>query len=192
MPSVIGCPEALALTHSVRAAREFCAHTLVWNYETSPIPSAAGVSRYTLQIDTGAELVRLFGVRVGDDDYDVPNGFTGRRLMREGMGSIAVMVGNQDFNLSPAPTLDGLDIVTDLSVKPTLDAVTWPDDLSAYVTDIAYGAIASLCVLPKQDWTDTATAAINAGLFKDRIGTVGFQVSKGMGRSKQRPYVEFF
>lgn len=184
LPSVKGCPDALAVDHIIKAARVFCARTLVWQYDTT-ILSAAGIARYTLQIEDEQELVRVLLVEVGEQPYSIPSGAEGRRLARRGEGYFCTMVGSQDFVLSPPPGADDLPIVTDIAVKPSFDAVSWPDDFEEYVTDIVHGAVASLCAIPSQDWTDANTAAVQQGLFMGRINTVALKVERGLGRSHQ-------
>lgn len=183
LPSVGGCPDHLAIDHTIKAAREFCSKTLAWNFEAREIPSARDVRLYTLQLGEDQELVRVLRLTVNGTQYEVPTGFKGRA--RDLGGYTATMVGGNDFVLDPAPNQDGLAILTDLAVRPTLAASQWPDDLSEYLTDIVAGAIATLCVLPNKDWTDLQVAAVNRAIFQDRINTVGLVVSRGRGRSRQ-------
>lgn len=193
LPSVVGCPQSLAVAHVVRAARRFCEKTHVWNFQAAPFDSASGVATYTLPLDAGMELVRLYGVTVDDREYRVASPIAGRRAAREDCGGdLVTLTGNQDFVLTPAPWADSLPIVVDLAVMPTLDASTWPDDFAAYVEDVAHGAIWSLCSIPKQDWTDADTAGRSLALFHDRIATVGYVVSKGRGRDRENGRIEFF
>jgi hypothetical protein len=193
LPSVVGCPEETALDHLIEAAREFCARTLVWNYQAMPIDSAAGVPNYTLQIAQGQNLVRLLTCEVNGQTYSVPSSLSGRAAQRAKSGNTAVVEANNDFRLEPAPYLSGLKIITDIAVKPTRkDPHDWPDDLEEYVTDIARGAVASLCRLPKVTWSDDKTAAAEHTLFTNRMGTVAFKVSKGFGRSSHGAALRWF
>lgn len=193
LPSVTGCPDQLAIDHLVKAARTFCARTLVWNYSTVPISATAGLATYTLQIGQGTELVRLLGADVDGTLYDVPSGITGRRAQREKQPNTCVMTGNADFRLEPAPHIDGLEIITDVAVKPSLvNPADWPDDLEDHVSELAYGAIASLCELPNTTWTDDKTAEREGAKFRDRINTVAFKVSKGFGRSRHHAAIQWF
>lgn len=175
LPAVPGCPDFLAIDHSIKAAREFCSRTLCWAYDAKPIPTKAGIDLYTLQIEPHQDLVRVLGMKVGDADYEM--GGEGSRT--------ASMVGNQDFVLDPVPTEDAQLIAMRLAVKPALDAPEWPDDLADYMPDVIQGAIATLCVLPGKDWTDAQTASVARSFFADRINTVGIKVSRGWGRARK-------
>lgn len=186
LPYVPGCPDAVAVDHVVKAARTFCARTLVWNYTTNKILSAAGIPDYTLQIDKGQELVRLLRAEVDGVKYETPTGPYGRGLARRSVGNLCIMKGAQDFTLSPTPTLDGSEILTDIAVKPAFASTHWPDDFAEFVTDIAAGAVASLCLIQKQEWTDPSSASTYGGMFNARIGAVGMKVAKGLGTDQQR------
>lgn len=193
LPSAPGCPESLAIDHLVKAARTYCAKTLVWNYETQPFDSTAGLARYTLQIAEGQALVRLLTCEVGEQTYDVPAGLSGRAMQRAASGYTCVIEGINDFVLEPAPHLDGLAIVTDIAVKPALTSpADWPDDLEEHVTALADGALSTLLALPGVSWKSKDEAIEAAGRFADRMGTVAFKVSKGFGRSRHGAKVKWF
>ena len=192
LPSVTGCPDQLAIDHLVKAARIFCAKTLVWNYSTLAIESVAGQALYPLQLDDGQELVRLLGCEVNGRLYETPGGLTGRRRQRAQESDTCVLINALEFQLEPAPGVAGDEIITDVAVKPTLTATEWPDELEESVSDIVHGAIASLCELPRVTWNDDKTALIQNARFADRINTVAFKVSKGFGRSRQGAAVQWF
>ncbi len=185
LPSARGCPDEVALDHIVKAARAFCAGTLVWNYSTAPIVAAATVGKYTLQIGDEEELVRLIRLTFGGSEYPVASGAYGRAAAREQWGSSGVVTFGNDFTLTPIPSVDGTLIFTDVAVKPKLGAAYWPDDLGEFVPDIASGAISTLCALPRCEWTDQATAVAQGAAFRQRIAVVGIKVSKGFGASSR-------
>lgn len=192
LPSVPGCPNELALDHILKAARTFCARTLVWNFAAPTIIAQAGVSAYTLQLLPNQELVRVLLVEVDGEEYMLPSGPLGRQAARRNRGYLCTMTGTQDFNLTPTPAVTGAKIITDIAVKPALTSTKWPDDFTEYVTDIAYGAIATLCLLPKLDWSDTKLAAEQAAMFNNRISVVAFKVSNGFGRARRGHSIAWF
>lgn len=192
LPYTPGCPDAVAVDHVRKAARAFCSRTLVWNYAANPIAAEAGKANYTLQLGDDQELVRVLLVEVDGTEYEIPSGSRGRQLVRYGGCNVCVMQGAQDFTLAPAPQIDGLEIITDIAVKPSLAGNYWPDDFAEFVPDIAAGAIASLCLIPKVEWSDVATAQVQQSVFNGRIGTVGTKVSKGLGSTSKRQRVCFF
>ncbi|HWH83244.1 MAG TPA: hypothetical protein VNU71_13520 [Burkholderiaceae bacterium] len=192
LPSVPGCPDLLAIDYVRRAAREFAGGTLCWNYTLPVIPAEAGAADYTLQLPDGQELVRVLLVEVDGEPYEVPYGPIARQRLRRGVGGQCVMQGAQDFSLSPAPSIDGTEILTDVAVRPTLASNYWPDDLSEYQNDIAAGAIGMLAMLPKQPWTDDKTAAAQGALFADRKSIVALKIQRAFSNSAQRKRVVWF
>jgi hypothetical protein len=60
------------------------------------------------------------------------------------------------------------------------------------VTDIAGGAVSTLCALPMKEWQDLTVADREAAAFEARISAVAREVAKGMGRAHQRARVEWF
>lgn len=192
LPYVDGCPDVTAVDFVRKAAREFCSRTLVWNYEATPIVAQIGIQNYTLQLAPDRELVRLLRLDVDRTQYTVPNATDGRAAQRRGWSNVAVMQGPQDFTITPAPSVEGQQIYTDLAVRPKLDSNYWPDDLGEHVTDIAHGAIAMLCLVPRKEWTDSGTAATQGAQFEDRMNVVGLKVSRARGASRPRSNVGWF
>lgn len=193
LPSVNGCPDELAVDHLVKAARAMCSRSLVWNYSTLPILATAALAKYTLQIGQGQELVRLLSAEVNGALYAVPGASEGRRQQRQKTGQTCVLVGNNDFTLEPAPYLTGHQIITDIAVKPAMaDPADWPDDLEEFVTDLAQGAVGTLCALPKTTWADVDTARMQTGLFNARVGEIAFKVARGFGRSRRGASIRWF
>lgn len=187
-----GVPDPMAVDHIIRAARDLCSRSLVWQYSALTIPSEAGKARYTLQLDDGRDLVRVLLVDVDGAIYHVPEGATGRFLARRGTGNLCTLIGTQDFSLSPAPAQDDLPIVTDIAVKPSLASTGWPDDMSEYAETVTAGAIASLCAMPDEQWSSPATSDIQGRKFSSRIATLSIKMSKGLGRSRQGSRVRMF
>lgn len=192
LPSVPGCPDQVAVNHIIKAARTFAGRTLAWNYSAPTIPAEAGKGDYTLQLGPEQELVRVLGVFVDDTEYACPKGVYGRRETRRSNGNFCTMQGPFDFVLSPAPSVEGASIITDIAVKPTLTSTYWPDDLAEHVPDIAAGAIESLCLLPKMEWTNPALALAMGQKFTQRISVVGYKVSRGLSTSRKSAEVVWF
>lgn len=191
LPFARNCPDALVMDHIIDAARHFCAKTLAWNYSCPTIASAAGIGTYTLQIGANEEVVRVLRVEVDGSEYSVPYGPSARAAVRRGAAGVCVFSG-PDFTLSPAPSMNGLPVIADVAVKPAMSATEWPDDLSDHVTDIAHGAIASLCSIPGADWTNPSVAADQQAAFNQRIAATAMKVSRGMAASRQGSSVRWF
>ena len=56
---------------------------------------------------------------------------------------------------------------------------------------IAHGAIATLCLLPRQEWTNPGLAATENMMFVERTNTVAYSVSRGYSLSR-RSAVKWF
>jgi hypothetical protein len=194
LPSVKGCPDQIALDAIIRAARKFCRKTLVWNYPCDPVLTTNGLAAYVLQIGEGQELLKLLTVEVDEREHDVVEASFGRREARKSSCKrIAYIAGPQDVLLHPAPHADGLELVVDVAVMPALNAPEWPDDLAQYVEDIAHGAVSILKLEGStDDWGDPDGAAVRETIFKDRMSTVGWQVSQGMGHRARRGRIQAF
>lgn len=192
LPSVNGCPDQLAVDHLIKAARDFASRTLVWQYEAPTISTVAGIADYTLQIPTTEELVRLMLCEVDGSAYLIPNGFTGRQMVRQGRTNICAVNNPRDFTLSPAPTTAGLAIVTEVAVKPAFSSLKWPDDLDEHIPDIAHGAMATLLCLPNVSWRDEQACVREGALFMARCSATMARVSKGYGSTRRRGKVSWF
>lgn len=192
LPDAKGCPDDEAIAAVIKAAREFCRETLAWSYETSPILTGAGVKEYALQLGEGEDLVRLLNVSVGGCDYPVRRGAHARAIVRHARGDrIAYMNGPLSFHLNPTPGADGVAIVTDIAVMPSLSARQWPDDLAEYLEFVARGAVARLCEADGEDWTSDKTATLARGEFAQHMADVKREVERGYGRAP-RPFVSSF
>lgn len=191
---VSACPDELAIDHIKDAARDFCTRTLAWNYETDSMPSVAGVASYLVDIDEGQEIVRVEAIDVDGEEYPVMNGPRARRLSRAGSSKryASLNYGTQEFVLSPAPATDGLPIVMDVAVKPAMDAPDFPDELAEHVKTIADGAIATLCAMPKQTWTDGNVAGLAQVRFDDKVSEVKHEIERAYSRAARPSRTQFF
>ena len=193
LPSVAGCPDSVATEQLCMAARVFCARTNIWNYSSNTILSVSNEANYTLQLDPGRELCRVLGVEVGCREYYVPNAVRGRRAARHCWhGRQAVFQGPQDFTLTPVPLINGEPIIVDISVKPAMGTTYWPDDFTEFAPDLANAAIANLCLLPRQEWSNDRLAKERGAAFLERCGVIALKVSRGFGNSYQHAKVTWF
>lgn len=154
-------------------------------------PVVDGVAtEFDMVIPEGAEVVKVLSVAVNGDDVTVVEGSRGVQLTRRGVSAdFAYTRDRRKLVIRPAPRA-GSRIDVEAALKPSLDAVEFPDELfDQYVQDIAHGALAGLMLVPGQDWSNPTMAAIHQDSFDDRIGTVAAQVERGFGRSKRRGVV---
>lgn len=187
LPWVEGCPDMVALDHIKKAAREFCARTNCWNREPETLLTTANVDVYPLDLDEGSELVKLMGLVIDGSEYETPTQIKGRLMRKRAQhGQFAYIEGKQDLVVYPAPNVDGLDIFMQMSIKPSLTAEEFDDELIEYVPDIAHGAIASLCTLPRKAWTSLDQAELHTGKFNSRITSVALATSNGNNNQSRR------
>lgn len=189
LPSVDGCPDATALDAIKKAGREFCARTMCWDSTPSPLVTTAGIDTYGLDLPDDAELVKLLEVVLNGTAIPVETINRGRSMRKRSLNACFAYVEDRaDLVLAPAPTLAG-ELWVQMAMKPALAAETFPDELVEYVTDIAHGAIASLCALPRKTWTDLKQSQLHAMLFNARVGVVAMKVANGHARSPaKRPH----
>lgn len=180
-PYVPGCPDAVILDHVIKAARVFCSATSIWNYETEPVYTAPGQVLYDLDMDSDQELVRILSAFFGSSTIEFVNTFEGRDSARQQSGGSYVWIEGDELGIHPTPSVGGTGIVLGLVVKPSLAAIEWPDQFATYVDDLAHGAIATLCLMPKVEWHDPQTASVQAQMFQSRISVTGHKVTRGFG-----------
>lgn len=187
-PWASACPMPVIIDHCIQATREFCALTQVWRVRADAPPVRAGVTAYPLLLES-AEAVRLNGATVGNAQYahdfppaapreleaDVRAGSTQRQVSLASESEVHVAGGDP-----------GDRVTLELVLKPTLDAAAMPARLAHYIDAIAHGAIASLCLLPRQPWTDAPLAAVKRRLFIDAANTLGHNVERGNSSARRR------
>lgn len=189
LPDAKGCPDGEAIAAVIKAAREFCRETLVWSYETDQILTGAGVKEYVLQMGDGHDLVRLLNITAGGCNYPVMRGATARAHIRGGTADrIAYMNGPLSFHLHPTPGADGVAIIADVAVMPSLTCAEWPDDLAEFVEHVARGAVSRLCDAEGEDWSSPRTAQSARDEFVGLMNRAKRDVERGYGRAR-RPYV---
>lgn len=196
LPAVRGCPEPVAEHHIRLAAIDFCRRTLCWQQLLDPIeqPAADGVAtEFDLIAPPGAEVVRLLSVTVNGEPVTLVEGSRGVQLVRRSSPEdFAFTRDRKMVYIHPAPPL-GASIEIEAALKPTLAAVEFPDDLfDHYAQDIARGAMATLMLLPKQDWTDLGLGAVHQESFDERISTVAAQVARGFARVRSATVAHYF
>ena len=163
------------------------------SYETAATLTVAGQSIYPVDVDDSQERVRMLKAWVGGVQTKVVDVQNGRNLVRAlSSQSFVYMENALDLVVYPTPTVSGVEIITQLAVKPAMSATYWPDELDECVTDIAHGAVATLCMLPRQEWTNPALAATEQTMFQQRMGVVAFNTSRGFSGTPKRARVTFF
>lgn len=196
LPSVRNCPDPVLEHHIRLAAIDFCRRTLCWQQLLDPIekPAADGLAtEFDLLMPPEAEVVRLLSVAVDGQSIQLVEASRGVQLVRRDSGGEFAFTRDRKMVYIQPPPRAGATIEVEAALKPTLDATQFPDDLfDHYAQDIAHGAMATLMLLPKQDWTDLGLGAVHQESFDERIATVAAQVGRGFSRTTSRVKGYFF
>jgi hypothetical protein len=189
LPYAPGCPDVTATFHLVQAAITFFARTLAWRVTLDDVLTEVGVTQYAFPLPAGSALVKLLKYSLdGDDSCNVVDPDKGERLLANNHSHDVVWTDDRiNFHVSPAPIEDDLPMSLTVALKPTQAATTLDAALfEHYIDAIATGALARILMLPKQPWTDKATASDKEIAFNDAIARTASAVSRGTARSKQR------
>jgi hypothetical protein len=145
LPEVHGCSDPLAEQAIRDAVIEFCLRARVWVHECDPADIDAGEDAYDIDLPSGAALVQIASVHIGDKPLDP---FTGRQP--EGYSQR----NDDELVLVPTPdtTLaDGL--LVELIVKPSRASTGFPGWINErYQEGILSGAKARLMMKQGTAW----------------------------------------
>lgn len=193
LPSVIGCPNPTADLHIRQAAIEFCRRTLCHTVTLDPITADGINTKFELELPSQTQPVKIMAAEVAGKECPVMDTQRGLQLVRQ--DSVAEFCFTQDkktLDVHP-PRAKGDTIVVDVALMPTPTAKSLDDDVAqAYMQEIAYGALASLQMLPQQTWTDAGMAAANKALFNQRIATIAMHFARGQAAAKLRSFKTYF
>ena len=79
----------------------------------------------------------------------------------------------------------GDSIEVDMALAPSFNASGIETDVaSAYVQEIAQGALATLQMMTGVAWSDPGLAAVNKALFNQRVATVAMHFARGQGAAR--------
>lgn len=185
LPWVRHLPDETVQHHVRQAAIDFCARTGVWHEEMQPVLTIANIDRYAAAIDADARLAKLITCWVGDKECEVVQGPEARTRARRGSPRDMAWTDREDIVLVPAPQEAGKQIVGEIALKPTDECTELPDVLDEFKSDIAYGALSTLLLLPGESANDKL-ASINQGKFERRIAVVSTRVSRGFSSARIR------
>lgn len=174
VPRVLGVPVPLLDQALVRAAAEFTRETGLFQ-EVSAVPTSEGVGTYDVDVPSGASLSRVVGVWHGDrqlapaavDDVVVRDAFDGTGPTGTPSVFFQATPTEPTITIYPRPAVEEvkpLTIRAQFEIAP--GATSLPDFLYAnYAYEIAAGAIAYLCMVPGQSFTNPQVAATERAWF---------------------------
>lgn len=142
------------------------------------------------------ELVRVLRVDVGGKQHEVRSGPGSRSVARRNgpVWAGAADVFGLNITITPAPAVDGLEIIADVALKPKLDSgvACLPEVLHGYAQDICKGAAASLMGASSHAWANPVLAASLRQEFLSCCSVAGSRIGWVSSKSNDRPTKKFF
>ena len=186
LPWVTGCPLPLAQQELVRSAIAFCEETNAVCTDTDPIQLVIGAAEYDSGIDSDQELTRVMGAWLGGR----PLSLLVREDHSEDTGTpVAASVGQMNtVVVYPTPDKQTSDkLRLRVATRPKITARRLDDALlNKWSEGVVFGAIARLCAIPGQPFSDSAQAmsadvhfwrAVNRARVESRRGEVASSLS---------------
>jgi len=199
MPSVAGCPEAIAITAIRNAAIDFCRRAPVWRENIEDIYPKSGFPEYDIDTPSQSQAnIGELGSYEGKDFH--PTTAAEVSAIKDILHSTGTpthydLLDPETIRLSPIPD-DGAP-TTAITIKmrliPTRESHEAPDFLfNQYADIIAYGAKSRLHEMTGRPWYDRTSATDNKRLFLGAIAGVRGQIHRGRTNGQQRAiYKEF-
>lgn len=198
LPEVPGVPDALATQAIMRAAREFCWETGVWNEIQDPIALQDDVNEYDLDAPAGAQIVTIKSIWLVNREL-VP--VTMERLQelipnwQEAKGSDPAYYNcPQDWSvvrIYPIPYgANGQKMTIRATYTPNQFGTTLPQFLvDNFLDELLAGAKARLMQMPGKAWSNPALAGVNQTVFDNGIvrAKVFIAHDKAAGSVRVRP-----
>lgn len=197
LPYVMGAPDAALDQAILSTCIDFCSRTLIVQ-SVSTYDLVAGVSEYEVDVESGARLVKILKV------------FTSGRLLKpttvedvksaEALTTGASGAPQTYFTMTPNeagfvlyPTPDAVvtgGLVVRAAVAPTRSATSVADVLfEDWADTIGAGAAARLLGLPRQPFTDPASAAALSQQYESAVlsASVESRIGQTVGASRVQP-----
>lgn len=198
-PSCTTCPRDTVVHHTRLAAIDFCWRTHVWREDLDTLLGDGFSNDYALALDDQTEVAKLLAVTVKDSstarpvEHTIVESIEGRSLMRSGCTDpVAWTNDRRTLFLLPTPR-QGAEIDVFAALKPSLSAFSFPAEVFAHhAQEIAHGALARILAMPKGDWTDTATAALELAAFNSAVSSAAIQTERGFARKARTSASRFF
>lgn len=189
VPFVIGAPMPVLEHHARLIAIDWCQKTGCWTRDLDA-EIADGLT-HTIDIvapSSQIAVVRPIAVSVAGKERDLVTPRDGQRFVRsQHPGDFCFTPDNRVLHVYPLEQA-GTEVVVTAMLKPALDRSSGLDDEIAtqYANDIAWGIIASIQRLPKQDFSDPASARDHQTMYEDRRSTIAAKIARGIAAAKTR------
>lgn len=186
MPYVVGCPEPTMVHHARLATIEFCRKTLCLTKTQDECVSDGVTNSIDLFPDTGKQIIKVKSVTVDGKEWPLVTPAHGVELASsDSTDDFAFHSGIAAIEVYPLQAA-GTSVVAVAAVAPTLSASTFDDELVPYMQDIALGVIASLQMVPAQEFTNPQHAQVSQAGFNARIYTIAAKIARGQAAAKMR------
>jgi len=190
LPSVAGCPSALALTALRRAADEFCTRTLVWRAELPAMDLVREFPFHRLETSPGSRLVMVLeafiqGRRLAPaSEEQLDEEHPGWALLAPGTPVRFTLPRPHELRLVPAPGffLTG-GLLVRVALAPAAGAVETEDFLLLdHGQALVHGTLTRLMAMPGRAWSDQTLAAYHGRQFRAAVADARAGTLKGRTR----------
>lgn len=190
LPSVAGCPSALALWALRRAADEFCTRTLAWRAELPAMDVVAEYPFHRLEAPAGGRLVMVLeaffqGRRLTPASEELlDEEHPGWAMLSPGTPTRFVLPKAGELRLVPAPGFfAGGGLLVRVALAPSAQAVETEDFLLVdHGQALVHGALSRLLALSAKPWSDQAMAAHHGRQFRAALADARAGCLKGRTR----------
>lgn len=201
LPFAPGCPEPTAFQHIVNAAQDFCEETKLWRmegqeFELGEFPNVLAAPSDALVYDIERcdfNGRKLDPASIGWLDDRYPTWRNDGPDMWTGMPRYFTQTQPDTIRVTPAPMTEEKIVKVWARLKPADDAESLPDFIAyKHSNTIAWGALAKILLLPKQDFTDPERAMYFKGEFDTALGRASSSAQVGQQNAPIRTKANFF
>lgn len=174
LPSVAGCPSALALAALRKTADEFCTRTLSWRAELPAVDMLAEFPFYRLDVPAGGRLVMVLeafvqGRRLAPaSEESLDDEHPGWAMLAPGTPTRFVLPRPGELRLVPAPAFYvSKGLLVRAALAPAPGAAEAEDFLLLdHGQAMIHGALSRLLAMNARPWSDQGLAAHHGRQFR--------------------------
>lgn len=205
-PKTYAAPEIMQIEEIRNAAIEFCEKSLSWQVTQDPYPLMPGINGVNpaqpFNNDSGAIVHKILAANLQGNgsarvfpqtpewcDEQYPGWNFGAQL---GKPSNVTQTTPDTWTPVPAQAGGPWFLIMRVAYKPTRASTGGPDYLfNDYYEVIASGAIARLCAMPKQEWSNPQLVMAHAMVFDTACDKAKVRAARGFGRGAPRVKAQF-
>jgi len=190
-----GCAYPVIDEQLRQSAIDFCERTGVWREWLDPVKTVASTKQYDFDILPTQEIVQVVQATLDGEPLsivssdDLKADWQSNEPSRQGLTTY----DRRSFYLLQTPSAAGLDIVTNVSIKPSLTATGISDELFAhYARPIAFGAASELMLIPGQTFANPSLSENFRERFNAAVARTAIDKFRADGRTARRSRASFF